>query len=84
MTNRWSISILVFFGVLGATNVEAQASRTLEVYREGQIEVVLDMAYVQVGVRTVGEHVEKASAENARAVEAVLSAVGATGVSELI
>ena len=80
MTNRWSKSILVFLGLLGATYVEAQAPRTLEVYGEGQIEVVPDMAYVQVGVTTVGQHVEKASAENARAVEAVLSAVGATGV----
>ena len=72
--------MLVFLGVLGAAYVEAQAPRTLEVYGEGQIEVVPDMAYVQVGVTTVGEHVEKASAENARAVEAVLSAVEATGV----
>lgn len=80
MTNRWSKSILVFLGLLGATYVEAQAPRTLEVYGEGQIEVVPDMAYVQVGVTTVGQHVEKASSENARAVQAVLSAVGATGV----
>ena len=80
MTNRWSKSILVFLGLLGATYVEAQAPRTLEVYGEGQIEVVPDMAYVQVGVTTVGQHVEKASSENARAVQAVLSAVGVTGV----
>lgn len=80
MTNRWGKSMLVFLGVLGATYVEAQTPRTLEVYGEGQIEVVPDMAHVQVGVTTVGEHVEKASAENARAVEAVLSAVEATGV----
>ena len=39
-----------------------------------------DMAYFQVGVTTVGEHVEKDSVENARAVEAVFSAVEITGV----
>ena len=55
-------------------------TQTLEVYGERQVEVVPDMAFVQVGVTTVGEHVEKASVENARAVEAVLAAVEATGV----
>jgi len=80
MVSRWSKSIFLLIGFVGAVNVEAQTLQTLEVYGEGQVEVVPDMAYVQVGVTTVGEHIEKASVENARAVEAVFSAVEITGV----
>ena len=42
------------------------------------------MASVQGGVPTVGEHAEKASVENARAVGAVLSAVEITGVDTVV
>ena len=80
MISKWSKSILVLLGCIGAVNVEAQTPQTLEVYGQGQVEVVPEMAYVQVGVTTVGEHVEKASVENARAVEAVFTAVEAIGV----
>lgn len=80
MVSRWSKSIFLLLGFIGAVKVEAQTSQTLEVYGEGRVEVVPDMAYVQVGVTTVGEHIEKASVENARAVEAVFSAVEITGV----
>ena len=58
MVSRWSKSILLLLGFIGAVNVEAQIPQKLEVYGEGQVEVVPDMAYVQVGVTTVGEHVE--------------------------
>tara|TARA_B100000676_G_C17299527_1_gene446480 strand:- start:82 stop:309 length:228 start_codon:yes stop_codon:yes gene_type:complete len=75
MVSRWSKSIFLLLGFIGAVKVEAQTSQTLEVYGEGRVEVVPDMAYIQVGVTTVGEHIEKASVENARAVEAVFSAV---------
>ena len=67
-------------GFVGAVNVEAQIPQKLEVYGERQVEVVPDMAYVQVGVTTVGEHVEEASVENERAVEAIFSSVEITGV----
>lgn len=86
MISRRSKSILILLGFIGAIDVEAQTPQMLqkiEVYGEGQVEVAPDMAYVQVGVTTVGEHVEKASVENARAVEAVLAAVEATGVDRV-
>ena len=54
MVSRWSKSIFLLLGFVGAVNVEAQTLQTLEVYGEGQVEVVPDMAYVQVGVTTVG------------------------------
>ena len=80
MVSGWSKSFLLLLGFIGALNVEAQISQTLEVYGEGQVEVVPDMACVQVGVTALGEHVEKASVENARGVEAIFSAVEITGV----
>lgn len=77
MCSKW---ITVFLGVVGAGYIEAKELHLLEVYGEGQVEVMPDIAYVQVGVTTVGEEVEQAAAENARAVEGVLSAVEASGV----
>lgn len=56
--------------------------RTLEVLGEGQVEVVPDIAYVQVGVTTIAEDVARASAENAALVERVLAAVAAAGVAQ--
>ena len=56
--------------------------RTLEVFGEGQVEVVPDIAYVQVGVTTVEEDVARASAENAALVERVLAAIAAAGVEQ--
>jgi len=80
MVSICSKSILLLLAFISAVNVEAQAPQTLDLYGEGQVEVLPDMAYVQVCVTTVGEHVEKASVENARAVEAVFLAVEITGV----
>lgn len=60
----------------------AEPVRTLEVYGEGQVEVVPDIAYVQVGVTTLAEDVAQAAAENAGMVERVLAAVAAAGVAQ--
>ena len=57
--------------------------QTLEVYGDGQVEVVPDIAYGLVGVTTIGKHVEKASSENARMVEAGLAVVEVTGVDQV-
>ena len=46
MVSRWSKSILLLLGFIGAVNVEAQIPQKLEVYGEKQVEVVPDMAYV--------------------------------------
>ena len=46
MVSRWSKSILLLLGFIGAVNVEAQILQKLEVYGERQVEVVPDMAYV--------------------------------------
>ena len=55
----------------------------LEVYGDGQVGVVPDIAYGLVGVTIIGKHVEKAPSENARVVEAGLAAVEVTGVDQV-
>ena len=60
----------------------ADPMRTLEVFGEGQVEVVPDIAYVQVGVTTVAEDVAQAAGQNAERVERVLAAVADAGVDQ--
>ena len=75
-------------GFLTVPTAEAQANeaaapaRTITVIGEGKITVEPDIARVTIGVETVKNSVEEASAENKTTVQAVLAALSEQGIAD--
>ena len=65
-----------------STDATTPAAGTITVIGEGKVTVEPDIARVTIGVETVKNSVEEASAENKVAVEAVLAALADAGIAD--
>jgi uncharacterized protein YggE len=68
--------------LVGAHVLAAEERKTVQIYGEGQVEVNPDIAYIQLGVTTLNEQVERAASTNSKTVKRVLAAVSSAGLAE--